>query len=406
MAVQRTVSSRIGVMGMPGVGKSTFLNCALYQSDAGKNGDLDEALEFATAASGESCTQVVREQTVTYEEGMHRVTFVDTMGWPDPDRSKAADMYDDVVRDAINHSKGLNCLVWVVSSGRKNHDIYKTYKAFMKEMRQASCPILMVVNGTENFSADRKRFAKNNPAKLEKIISDARDEISVAVREMLTILEFEESSIKLFIAVDKDELEDNAVPWMIQLARGLECAKSNVRLFSQMKDDFKDAAKAMESHQKDLMGQLERSQQGIDAELSRREIAVASGGTLGAAGGAALSWWLVGGILTGGWGWVVGGAAILVTAGAAAAGGSMAGVEHLSDENLKKLRATLEDRKTELESGEHMERLQAEAVNRAEDVRLLSEYLEPDFEVKVPEKLSASLVTGAADGPAPEAPQV
>jgi len=136
------------VIGMPGHGKSSLLN-----------GLAKDRKLFKTAPGKESCTQEVSRKTVLleYEKEKFEVELVDTPGFPDPDPKKAVPYYDKVV-SACNQK--INAIVWLVRMERELHTLVTQYTALLREFNTAQCPIIMVVNGTENYDDDEERGEK------------------------------------------------------------------------------------------------------------------------------------------------------------------------------------------------------------------------------------------------------
>eukprot|EP00812_Abedinium_dasypus_P000579 NODE_1067_length_1252_cov_411.255639.p1 GENE.NODE_1067_length_1252_cov_411.255639~~NODE_1067_length_1252_cov_411.255639.p1 ORF type:complete len:351 (-),score=52.02 NODE_1067_length_1252_cov_411.255639:183-1154(-) len=139
------IEVNVAVIGCPGHGKSTFLNALANTRNA-----------FRVGAGGESCTKDVQRQTfnMAVGEGTVNVTLVDTMGFPDPDKSKAAVFYDQVV-DAIRQP--LHAIVWVVKMEREIHTLVEGYAVLMREFNNAGPPIFIVVNGMETYEDDEER---------------------------------------------------------------------------------------------------------------------------------------------------------------------------------------------------------------------------------------------------------
>lgn len=147
-------SIKLAVIGASGAGKSTFLN-ALLGTKRGED-------KFKVAATSVSCTQEVGEQTFTMQApnapDLH-MTLVDTMGFPDPDPKKAIEYYNQVVA-ACNQP--LNAILWLVRGDRVVPVIYSQYRTLMNEFKRCNCPIIMIVNGWNNYIEDNEYFG-NDP---------------------------------------------------------------------------------------------------------------------------------------------------------------------------------------------------------------------------------------------------
>jgi len=136
---------RLAVVGMPGHGKSTFLNALV-----GKRG------EFEVGSGGGSCTQKVTKKELTLEHNgrAFRTILTDTMGFPDPNPEKAAGYYNSVIEEC---NQSYNAIVWLIRSERELHVLVSQYKVLMREFNNAVPPVIVVVNGLENYEDDDER---------------------------------------------------------------------------------------------------------------------------------------------------------------------------------------------------------------------------------------------------------
>jgi len=130
------------VAGGPGNGKSTFLNH--FAGKTSKKSSL-----FAVGSGGDSCTQKVSEHCVDVE-GLP-VKLIDTMGFPDPDPTKAPVYYDQVV-GACN--KQVHAIIFLVKVERKVPGIIQQYKVLFREFNNACCKKFLVCNSFENYDGD------------------------------------------------------------------------------------------------------------------------------------------------------------------------------------------------------------------------------------------------------------
>jgi len=137
------------IIGSPGHGKSTFLNAMVRDRKA-----------FEVAASGASCTKEVSNKTFDFIVGEGRkkrnlkLVLVDSPGFPDPEAGKAVEFYDAVVRAA---RQPLNAIVWLVKQERSVHAVMKQYEVLLREFNVAAPPIILFVNGQENYEDDEEK---------------------------------------------------------------------------------------------------------------------------------------------------------------------------------------------------------------------------------------------------------
>lgn len=264
---------RIAVIGAPGHGKSTFLNAMMSASVDGD--ELDEDQAFMTASSAESCTKKCSSKTIKMagyklmppdddgnivdpcETGeIHDLELVDTMGFPDPDKAAAADFYDKVVTDAVNHEEGLNALVWVVKGDRVDADVFARFKVFMKQLGQAKCRFLVIVNGQANYES--KMFKKKKPDEQEKIKrEDFQNMLEYGQTLLATTGLSDVREVPVVPSGSIDNLEDKVPKALMAYLEHSTCVKSKLLTYQGLKDAHKDEETAIKTLKEEMESNAE-----------------------------------------------------------------------------------------------------------------------------------------------------
>jgi len=184
-----------------------------------------------------------------------KVTLVDTMGFPDPDPRMAAPFYDAVVTEAVNAPQGLNALVWVLKSERQQNELYALYAAFLRELAQAECRLMLVVNGMENY-AMLKRKGKEQQLENQRAIDQKNmQESGQKVIDFIGLANMSgvnglKRDIPIIASTDMDWLCDEMPSWLMAYLDNTKCEKSKVMTFQEMDLAYKDADAARETQEK------------------------------------------------------------------------------------------------------------------------------------------------------------
>eukprot|EP00419_Tripos_fusus_P085581 CAMPEP_0172857364 /NCGR_PEP_ID=MMETSP1075-20121228/64583_1 /TAXON_ID=2916 /ORGANISM="Ceratium fusus, Strain PA161109" /LENGTH=397 /DNA_ID=CAMNT_0013704683 /DNA_START=62 /DNA_END=1253 /DNA_ORIENTATION=+ len=205
---------RVAVIGMPGHGKSTFLNAMVNIRG-----------EFPVGAGGRACTQevITRDFALEVDGVEFQATLIDTMGFPDPDPKQAAARYDDVINCC---NKPLNAIVWLVRCERELAGLVEQYKVLMREFNNANPPIIMVVNGTESYEDEDERRDKKE-SDLSASIQFGKDIAEAAGIRVL----------KIIPGAEKKDLKLNCKELSFSLI-GTTPKGSAMKTFAQLKDQM------------------------------------------------------------------------------------------------------------------------------------------------------------------------
>jgi len=217
---------------MAGQGKSTLLNALAFspnEDDDDEEGEEVVKQHFATGAGGNSCTQKVatKEFMMKGEGGMElKIELTDTMGFPDPDPSKAKEYYDQVIEEC---NKELNAIVWIMKPERTDATKYKKLEVLMREFNRAKPPVILVVNGCENYAPDLKL----KPKVLQKQKNIARKEHESIAQEL--VQQTGVSVMKPYIVgADIDDLYGGSKHMLFKMLQGTTPQKSEMRTLKQV----------------------------------------------------------------------------------------------------------------------------------------------------------------------------
>lgn len=201
-------------------------------------------------SGGASCTQEVSKKTFQLAIGEEQsrleieATLIDTMGFPDPDPEKAAKHYDSVI-ECCNEQ--LNAIVWLVKSERELHSLVEQYKVLLREFNNAKPPIIMIVNGLENYEDDEERQER----KAHDIEQSTRFGEAIAEAAGVSVL-------KTIAGAEKADLKRNCQNLIISL-QGIPRKSSKMKTFTQLEmeieshmDQETNANKEMEKRQEAL----------------------------------------------------------------------------------------------------------------------------------------------------------
>lgn len=142
----------VAVIGQSGVGKSTIQTAWARSDNIGPPPKKPIFPEHSGAGSGTQ--EVMRKSFAQKLDGRPiKLTLIDTMGFPDPDRKKAAKYYDKVV-EAV--SAPVNAVVWVVKCDRQLSSDLKRYSIMMKEFVSLKVPLIMLVNNRGYYDEDEE----------------------------------------------------------------------------------------------------------------------------------------------------------------------------------------------------------------------------------------------------------
>lgn len=205
----------IAVIGMPGHGKSTFLNALANDRKA-----------FEVGAGGASCTQEVSQKVyvLKHEGQAFCVTLVDTMGFPDPNPANTAAYYDSVIECC---NRPLNAIIWLVRCERKLHSLVAQYKVLMRELNNASPPIIVVVNGTENYDDDDDRDERKD-TDTQRSLEFGRSIASAAGI----------SPFRIIAGAEKLDLKTTVKTSIAMSLGGTAPRTSNMQTFSQLQNEM------------------------------------------------------------------------------------------------------------------------------------------------------------------------
>lgn len=170
----------VAIIGSPGHGKSTFMNALAADKKA-----------FAVASGAGSCTQSVFKQIRKVlmrrgdEQTSMNIVLVDTPGFPGPDPMNAIPFFDAVIH-ACNEP--FNAIIWMVKEERACHTVLEQYGLLLREFNNAQPPIIMVVNGMENYDdeAEREEKLDEHKQKAYEFGRQCADAAGISVRKIIT----------------------------------------------------------------------------------------------------------------------------------------------------------------------------------------------------------------------------
>merc|ERR1712048_1330761 len=151
--------------------------------------------------------------------------LVDTPGFPDTNKKNAQKYYDAAI-DACKQP--LNGIIWLVKQERALHTTMEQYRLLLREFNNAGPPIIMVVNGQENYADEEERE--------EKIEADRKNayEFGWQCAGAAGI-----SPSKILISTTKQDLKNVAEEEYLALL-AYKPKSSSLKTFGELKKELKD----------------------------------------------------------------------------------------------------------------------------------------------------------------------
>jgi len=237
----------LAVIGQSGVGKSS-IQTAWARSD--NIGPRPAKPIFPECAGAGSCTQRVMRKSFDQLLGDRpvKLTLIDTMGFPDPNRTKAVEYYDKVV-EAV--SDPINAVIWVLKCDRQLASDMQKYTTMMEEFQSLKVPLIMLMNNRGNYviddddEDDRRDADRRREADRKQCSEDAlfiQDEVGVRASGVIVSAERKEFSGR--VKVEMARLLSHTTPKTSQL-----------RTMSQLKSSLEAVTTELGLHEEALRRQ-------------------------------------------------------------------------------------------------------------------------------------------------------